>query len=661
MSQLSLRRHLSLEPLEDRRLLAAMPQALADVDLGFAVIDSDNIVQVGSTLFFAATNDANGTELWRSDGTAAGTALVLDINAGSNSSSPSDLTAVDGVLFFSAREDTHGRELWRSDGTADGTVLVSDIYAGTNSSNPDELIDVDGTLYFSAYESTNGRELRRSDGTADGTVLVANINPGSNNADPQELFNLNDTVYFSAVDGVHGRELWSTDGTAAGTSMVADIFVGALSSDPQELSDFGGRLFFTADDGSGYRKPFVLSSTAVDDAYTMAPNEELVVAAADGVLANDVDVTADSAALVSGPSNGTVALDADGSFTYHPLPDFVGTDSFTYRAQDGTAATNIATVTIYVIEPLGPIVLKDVTSVNPAIADLWYSVETTRPGFLTVEASGIGAAEGVELALFGDTDFTGTPLATSTVFVDPTKPLDIPPDVSNSTATGQAAGALDPFLTYRYRITFADALIGAPTSNQSPASSVVGPITLNAIQGGVALSGIPVDPNGEATSRRIYRSSDGGTTYYFIGEIADNTTTTFTDQLSEAAAAANPQLTETVVGISRLDYLADAAGETLYVCVTGAASDVDLRFANLVQPDGNLVTVYGTQNDDTFDFTPGDTTHLVTIDGLQYEFDAAVIDSVVFEADEWVTETVDLSGTLLATGTIADTAEILQT
>ncbi len=661
MSRWSLRRHLSLEPLEDRRLLAAMPQPLADVDLGFAVIDSDNIVQIGSTLFFAAHDDDNGTELWRSDGTAAGTTLVRDINTGSNSSEPSDLTAVDGVLFFTAREDTHGRELWRSDGTAAGTVLVSDIYTGTNSSNPDELIDVDGTLYFSAYESTGGRELRRSDGTANGTVIVSNINPGSNNADPQELFNLRGTVFFSAVDGVHGRELWKTDGTNAGTAMVADIFTGSLGSNPQELSDFGGRLFFTADDGSGDREPWILSSTAVDDSYVMLQGQELVTTAANGVLVNDVDVTPLSAALVQGPSNGTVSLNADGSFTYRPLTDFIGTDTFTYRAREGVADTNVATVTISIAEPLGPIVLTDVDDVNPAAADLWYSVETTRAGLLTIEATSAGSPASVELALFGDTNFTGTPLATSTIVTDATNPLVTAPDVTATTATGQATGSLTPFETYRYRITFSDGPIDSATANESPASAVVGPITLSASQGSVQLSGVSVDAGGLATRRRIYRSSDGGTTYRFVGEITGNVTTTFTDSLSDAAAAANPELDETVVGRQRIDWTVLAAGEMFYVRVTGTASQVDLRFANLVEQNGSLVTVYGTQNDDTFDFTPGGTSHIVTIDDLQYQFDASVVDSVVFEADEWVTENVELRGTLLATGALADTAEIIQT
>ena len=69
-----------------------------------------------------------------------------------------------------------------------------------------------------------------------------------------------------------------------------------------------------------------------------APNEDTaLVIAAPGVLANDSDVEGDAltAVLVSGPANGTLALNADGSFTYTPAANYNGADSFTYKANDG--------------------------------------------------------------------------------------------------------------------------------------------------------------------------------------------------------------------------------------------------------------------------------------------------------------------------------------
>ena len=70
--------------------------------------------------------------------------LVKDIYAGSSSSSPLDLTNVNGTLFFNAR-DANGDELWKSDGTEAGTVMVKDIYSGASSSSPDYLTNVNGT------------------------------------------------------------------------------------------------------------------------------------------------------------------------------------------------------------------------------------------------------------------------------------------------------------------------------------------------------------------------------------------------------------------------------------------------------------------------------------------------------------------------------------
>src|SRR5262245_11109018 len=60
-------------------------------------------VNVNGTLFFAADNGVNGTELWKSNGTAAGTMMLKDVNPGLGSSSPNFLTNVNGTLFFTAR------------------------------------------------------------------------------------------------------------------------------------------------------------------------------------------------------------------------------------------------------------------------------------------------------------------------------------------------------------------------------------------------------------------------------------------------------------------------------------------------------------------------------------------------------------------------------
>ncbi|WP_420538217.1 beta strand repeat-containing protein [Microcystis aeruginosa] len=213
------------------------------------------LTAVGNTLFFRANNSVNGDELWKSDGTAAGTLLVKDIRpTGSSGSTPEGLTAMGNTLFFSANDGVNGFELWKSDGTAAGTVLVKNIFPGNNpsfSSSPRNLRVVGNTLYFTADDGENGRELWKSDGTATGTVLVRDIRPGSptssSDSDPSNLTVVGNTLFFSANDGVNFRKLWKSDGTAAGTVLVS----ASDGSYPNALTAVGSTLFFSAREGGG--------------------------------------------------------------------------------------------------------------------------------------------------------------------------------------------------------------------------------------------------------------------------------------------------------------------------------------------------------------------------------------------------------------------------
>jgi len=229
------------------------------------------LTDVGGTLFYTADDGIHGTQLWKSDGTAAGTFMVADDFIG-YSGGPShifNLTNVNGTLFFTADDGIHGTELWKSDGTAAGTVMVDDINPGSYGSfdYSGNFTNVNGTVFFSANDGTHGAELWKTDGTAAGTVMVDDIDPGSDGSWPGELTNVSCTLFFTANDGTNGYELWKTDDTAAGTVMVKDINPGtyinilgqtyANSSNPYALTNVNGTLFFTAYDHIPQPSPLV--------------------------------------------------------------------------------------------------------------------------------------------------------------------------------------------------------------------------------------------------------------------------------------------------------------------------------------------------------------------------------------------------------------------
>jgi len=108
-----------------------------------------------------------------------------------------------GFIFFVAEDDTHGNELWRTDGTPAGTVLVKDINPGTrDGASYNSYYYTTSGLYFTGNDGTSGNEPFVSNGLSSGTSIVANINTvGTSGSDPEFSFIKSGTLYFTADNG----------------------------------------------------------------------------------------------------------------------------------------------------------------------------------------------------------------------------------------------------------------------------------------------------------------------------------------------------------------------------------------------------------------------------------------------------------------------------
>jgi len=152
-----------------------------------SAFDARHLAAAGRTLFFTARAER---QLWKVGRDARAAALVDDSRHGTLGA----LLAAEGRLFFSAEESEAGRELWTSDGTAAGTERVSDIQPGPGSSNAVPLVVSGPSLFLSADDGALGVELWRvvlrrgpeADAGPDRTVALGSAVAldGSHSSDP---------------------------------------------------------------------------------------------------------------------------------------------------------------------------------------------------------------------------------------------------------------------------------------------------------------------------------------------------------------------------------------------------------------------------------------------------------------------------------------------
>ncbi len=270
-----------------------------------AGISPKEMTCLNNKIIFSASTAADGNELWISDGTKAGTKMLIDIypdsiNINPNSSSPAGFTEFNNKLYFVASDAESRNSLWETDGTEAGTkkilkknidarnmpmtmlngkflfkidsaglgtelfsfdpiannlILLKDIYPGSSSGFNSSFLGiftvVGNKAFFGATSGIDGAELFVTDGTPSGTFLVKDINSGNKDAWPFPFGILNNKLLFSAYsNNAADATLWVTDGTESGTSEISKMKV-QKSNFPTSPVNYKGKLFFQGYDTIG--------------------------------------------------------------------------------------------------------------------------------------------------------------------------------------------------------------------------------------------------------------------------------------------------------------------------------------------------------------------------------------------------------------------------
>ncbi|RKG58514.1 hypothetical protein D7V80_38050 [Corallococcus sp. CA054B] len=206
---------------------------------------------LGSRLFFHLFEPALGWELWVSDGTTEGTRPVVDLNPGPEGSNQFNITELNGALSFfrHAPYDQGGTtQLWRSDGTAAGTVQLLDF--GRLTGGPGVVLPASGIRVFFTDDFEETVRLWRTDGTAAGTVQLKNFGiPGRYQGTIPWTLRLGESMLFTLQDTVGGTGLWRTDGTPEGTRLLKRLDASAdVALFPPQVVD-GTVVFPLTDEG----------------------------------------------------------------------------------------------------------------------------------------------------------------------------------------------------------------------------------------------------------------------------------------------------------------------------------------------------------------------------------------------------------------------------
>lgn len=359
---------------------------------------------------------------------AAVTITVTPVNDAPVSAPNEYAVPEDGALGIPANQG-----VLANDTDADGDLLTATVV--TQPANGSLTMSADGAFAYTpdaGFSGTDTFTYQANDGTVDGPVTTVTIRVVA----PPNVVNDSYTVAEDTLLTVNvATGILSNDTDPENDDFTAEVIAqpahGTLSMSPdgsftyQPEENFAGTDSFTyrASDGVAVSGVATVTITVtpvndvpsgVADQYTVAPGGTLTVDAASGVLDNDSDADANNltAIAVTQPANGTLTLLTDGSFTYTPNASFTGTDTFTYRPNDGTVDGNVTTVTIAVA--IAPTAVADAYTVNEDtlltvnVADGVLDNDTD-PDSTTLTAIAVTQPTNGTLSLAADGSFTYQP------------------------------------------------------------------------------------------------------------------------------------------------------------------------------------------------------------------------------------------------------------
>lgn len=341
------------------------------------------------TFVYTPTHDFTGTDsftykasdLLNSSNIATVMITVTAVNDAPVAANDSYSTAVGKPLVV-----TTANGVLANDTDVDNTNLTAVV--ASNPSHGTVTLNANGSFTYTptaGYAGPDSFTYRANDGALNSNVATVSISvAGSSNTAPVAVNNSYNVTEDTPLTVNAANGVLTNDTDANGDPLTAVIVsqpahgTVALASNGSFVYtpavNYSGPDSFTyrAADGVSQSNVATVSLTVaavndapkvVNDSYSTAANTALTVNAVNGVLKNDSDVEGSSltVAAVAQPANGTLTLNANGSFTYTPDAGFSGTDTFTYRANDGTANSAVATVSITVSAPSNspPVAVND--------------------------------------------------------------------------------------------------------------------------------------------------------------------------------------------------------------------------------------------------------------------------------------------------------------